>query len=50
MVVPSIGIVIHDDDGSVLPFRPGLEKVDRVYYEGLLIERIGVAGVTILVG
>jgi len=50
MVVPAIGVVIGDDDGGLAPFRLLLEEVDQFDIAGLLVERIGIAGVTVLVG
>src|SRR4029077_2231409 len=49
MVVPSIGVVVHDDHRRAAPGRLGLQKVDGVHQEGLLIQGIGVSGVTICV-
>ena len=50
MVVPAIRIVIGDYDGCVLPFRRVLKKINYLYQERLLIERIGITGMPILIG
>ena len=47
VVVPAIEIVVGDDDGGIFPKRVGLDGVDSVDDERLLVERIRVAGVTI---
>ena len=49
MVVPAIGVVVGDDHRGVLPVRLLLQEVDDVDDEGLLVQRIGVAGVAVLV-
>ena len=50
MVVPAVGVVVGDDDRGVLPIGQLLQGVDRLDEELLLVERVGVAGVTVLVG
>src|SRR5580700_8351819 len=49
MIVPSVRIVIGNNNRRVLPLRLRFEKVDRVDDEVLLIERVGVAGMSVLV-
>src|SRR5258706_8492168 len=49
MVVPSIGIVVHDSDRGAAPLGPGLQEVDYVDQESLLIQRIGITGMPVLV-
>src|SRR5947207_4285879 len=49
VVVPAIGIVVCDDNSRGAPVRQLLQVIDGVHQKGLLIQRIGVAGVTVLV-
>ena len=49
MIVPAVGVVVGDDDGGAGPERRLLDGVDDVDDEGLLIERIGVASVSVLI-
>src|SRR5262249_33879223 len=49
MVVPPVGIVIHNDHRSAFPFGLLLQEVEQGYYEGLLVKRVGVAGMAVLV-
>src|SRR6202043_367518 len=49
VVVPAVRVVIGDDDGGVLPVGLLLQEVDQLNRSGLLIERIGIAGMAILV-
>ena len=49
MVIPAVRIVVHDHDRRVLPIRRILKEVDDVHDELLLIERIGITGVTVLI-
>src|SRR5260370_19961379 len=49
MVVPSIGIIVHYDDGCAAPFGPGSQEVDQVDYEGLFIQRVGIPRMSVLV-
>ncbi len=49
MVVPAVGVIVGDDDGGAGPEGRGFDGVDLVDDEGLLVERIGVAGVSILI-
>ena len=49
MVVPAVGVVVGDDDGGAGPEGRLLDGVDHVDDEGLLVERVGVAGVAVLV-
>ena len=48
VVVPAVGVVIGQDHGGRVPVRLLLKEVDQVDQSGLRIERIGVAGVTVL--
>ena len=50
MVVPTIGIIVHNHDHSAFPLRPLLEEVDRADDEVLFVKRIRVAGMAVLVG
>ena len=50
MVIPAVRIVIQDDDGGVAPLGRAHDRIDRVDDEGLLIERIRIAGVPVLIG
>jgi hypothetical protein len=45
----SLGVVVGDDDGRGAPGLRPLQRVDGVDEETLLIERVGVAGVAVLV-
>src|SRR4029077_8317298 len=47
VVVPAIGIVVGDDDRGVFPQRARLQGIDGAHHELLLVERIGVARVSI---
>src|SRR5580698_2853544 len=49
VIVPTVGVVIRDDDGGAGPVRRLLERVDHGDHPGLLIERVGVTGVAILI-
>ena len=49
MIVPAVGVIVGDDDGGAGPEGRLLDCVDGVDDEGLLIERIGVRGVSVLV-
>ena len=49
MVVPSVGVVPCDEDGSALPIRSLLKPVDCVDEERLLIQRVGIAWVAVLI-
>src|ERR1700739_1890059 len=48
MVIPAVGIVIHNDYRSALPVALLLQEIDEVNEEGLFIERVGVPGVSVL--
>src|SRR5262249_569546 len=48
MVVPTIGVIVEDEDSRILPFRTPHEEVDRFDHERLFIQRIRVLGVTVL--
>ena len=37
VVIPTIGIVIGDDDGGIGPFLRLLQPVDGIHQEGLLV-------------
>ncbi len=50
MVIPTIRIVVSDDDCSVFPVRLLLQKVEHGGNERLLINRIGITWVRILEG
>ena len=47
VIVPTIGIVVRDDDNQVPPFRTSLKPVDGLNEKCLLIDRIGISRVTI---
>src|ERR1043165_7617034 len=49
MVIPAIGVVIGNDDGGMLPFRPLFEEINHLDDPFLLIERTGIAGMSILI-
>src|SRR6266568_6912182 len=49
MVVPAVGIVIHDYNRRATPVRSRLEEIDHVNHESLFIQRIRITGVAILV-
>ena len=49
MVVPAIGIVVHNDYGGAAPSGLLLQKVEECHQERLLIQRIGVPGMTVLI-
>ncbi len=49
VVIPTIGIVIGNDDDRVAPLRSLLDDIDRMHKECLLIQRIGVAGVAVAI-
>src|SRR5260370_19834084 len=48
MVVPSIGIVVHDDDRCAAPLGPRLQEVDHIDHEGLLIQWVGITSMPVL--
>jgi len=50
MVIPPIGIVVQNHNCGTPPARLFLQHVEEVHDEILLIQRVGVAGVAILVG
>ena len=50
VVIPTVGIVIGDHDGGVVPLAAVLlQEIDDVNDERLLVERIGIAGVGVLI-
>src|SRR5277367_2220662 len=49
VVIPAVGVVISDDYGGARPILLLLQEVDDGGDEGLLVQRIGVAGVTVLI-
>src|SRR5260370_1309275 len=49
MVVPSIGIVVHDDDRCAAPLGLRLQEVDHIDHEGLLIQWVGITSMPVLV-
>ena len=49
MVIPAVGIVIVDEHRSRFPVPRLLQEIQDLGYECLLVERIGIAGVRILV-
>ena len=49
MVVPAVGVVVGNDDGSTGPEGLGFQCVDHVHNECLLVQRIRVSGMGILV-
>src|SRR5579871_3839207 len=48
VVIPTVRIVVHHDHRRALPCRLLLQEIDERYEQRLLIERIGVSGVTVL--
>src|SRR5258708_31654987 len=49
MVVPSVGVVIHDYHRRAVPSGQLFQKVDRIYQESVLVQRVGVSGVAVLI-
>src|SRR6266568_2922666 len=49
VVVPAVGVVVGDHDRGGPPELGLLDLVDRVHQEVLLVQRVGVAGVAVLV-
>ena len=49
MVVPAVGVVVHDDHGGAVPCGPGFQKIDRIHKERLLIQWVGISGMAVLV-
>ena len=49
MVVPAVRVVVGDDDRGALPLLGLLQRVDLLDQEVLLVDRVGVAGVAVLV-
>src|SRR5215471_3803901 len=49
MVVPAIGIVVHDDYRGAALSGLLLQKVEERHQEHLLVQRIGVSGMTVLI-
>src|SRR5260370_22660693 len=49
MVVPYIGIVVHNHSRCAAPLGPGLQEVDHVDAEGLLIMWVGITSMPVLV-
>ncbi len=49
MVVPTIRIVVGDNYRGALPLAPCLQEVDDIHDESLFVQRIGIAGVAILI-
>ena len=49
VVIPAVGVVVQDHDRGVVPIRRLLQEVDHVDDERLLVEWIGVSGVTVLI-
>ncbi len=50
VVVPSVGIVIRDNDGRVLPVVAVLQRIDHVDDPELLVKWVGVTWMTVLKG
>ncbi len=48
VIIPAVGVVVGDDDGGAGPELRLLDGVDGGDDEGLLVERIGVAWVSVL--
>src|SRR5215469_14454190 len=48
MVVPTIRVIVENDDRSAAPCGLLLQKVDQIHDEGLFIQRIRVSGVAVL--
>ena len=49
VVVPAVRVVVGDDHSGIRPVLLLLQEIDNVDDERLLVERIGVAGVAVLV-
>src|SRR6185437_7857829 len=49
MIVPTVGVIVSDDNGGAVPVRLSLQGVDHLRDERLLVKRSGVAGVTVLI-
>src|SRR5260370_29993368 len=49
MVVPSIGIVVHNHDRCAAPLGPGLQEIDHIDHEGLLIQWVRITSMPVLV-
>src|SRR5208337_2812167 len=49
MVVPSVGVVIHNDHGGAIPIRSLLQEVQCIHQEILLVGGVGVTRVAVLV-
>ena len=50
VVVPAVGIVIGDDHRRVRPFGALLQRIDDAHDESLLVDGVGIAGMSILIG
>jgi hypothetical protein len=50
VVVPAVGVVICDDDRGARPVRGLLQGGDLLDQELLLVDRVGVEGVSVMVG
>ncbi len=49
VVIPAVRVVVGDDHSGTRPVLLLLQKIDNIDDERLLVQRIGVAGVAILV-
>src|SRR5271170_7857547 len=49
MVIPAVGVVVCNDNRRAFPVGLLLEEVDDVDDEVLLVDRIGVAGMAVLI-
>ena len=49
VVVPAVRVVVGDDHSGIRPVLLLLQEIDNVDDERLLVQRIGVAGVAVLV-
>ena len=50
MIVPAVGVIVHNDDRGAAPAGLQFEEVDGIDDKGLLIQRIGVPGMAVLIG
>ena len=48
MIVPAVGVIIENDDGSFRPFRALLQGIDDANHEMLLVERVRISGMPVL--
>src|SRR5208282_3174632 len=48
MIIPTVGVVVGDDNRGALPLGRLFQKVDHVDDIGLFVQRIGITGVAVL--